>query len=148
MLAPIKLMSQMTRKSTLCKGRIGHYEVEGSLYMKHNYEFANIAYGGMIGLTFRRGEPENVDMDKVREAYEVLKRQHPLLQRYSLPQRAEQILEYHVQEHNQHIRVNNNWRDHILMPSEGVNPNAAEVNYNDLVMGNAWLINVFFLFLV
>lgn len=32
MLSPIKLMTQMTRKSTLCTGRIGHYEVKGSIY--------------------------------------------------------------------------------------------------------------------
>ena len=32
LLSPIKLMTQMTRTSTVCSGRIGHYEIEESIY--------------------------------------------------------------------------------------------------------------------
>jgi hypothetical protein len=30
-------MTQMTRKTTLCKGRIGYYQTQRAMYIKHNY---------------------------------------------------------------------------------------------------------------
>ena len=29
-------------------GRIGHYEVSGAVNLRHNYEFAEMAYGGTL----------------------------------------------------------------------------------------------------
>ncbi|CAO3639536.1 unnamed protein product [Mucor hiemalis] len=56
-LSPIRLMSQVTRKSTLYNGRIGHYEMKGGVYSTPNCEFAEMAYGGTLGLFFERGTP-------------------------------------------------------------------------------------------
>lgn len=97
-LSPIKLMSQMTRKSAVYRGRIGHYELKGYVQLKHNYEFASMAYGGTLGLSFRRGtELENVDMGRVQEAYCELAEMNPLFfKNYMNIDRAESVVEYHV----------------------------------------------------
>lgn len=53
-------MIQITRKSTLLNGRIGYYEVSGAVNLKHNYEFAEMAYGGTLGLFYQRGNSANI----------------------------------------------------------------------------------------
>ncbi|KAG2191493.1 hypothetical protein INT47_013068 [Mucor saturninus] len=78
-------MSQITRKSTLLPGRIGHYEVKGTIYATHNYESAEMAYGGTLGLFFQRGDPTNIRKTKVKQEYQALQRVHPLLVRNDLP---------------------------------------------------------------
>ncbi|KAG0827569.1 hypothetical protein G6F17_014188 [Rhizopus arrhizus] len=85
-LSPIKLMSQITRKSTLSHGRIGHFELKGPMYTTHNYEFAEMAYGGTLSLFFVRGDPAMIRKQKVEEAYRALQTMHPLLSRYDMPE--------------------------------------------------------------
>lgn len=101
-LSPIKIMSQITRKSTVTSGRIGHYEMKGYLGLKNNYElFASMAYGGMIGLQFRRGL-QKVDMDRVKEAYCVLCETNPLLAQYILDlDKVKDTVEYNIRQNNQ-----------------------------------------------
>ncbi|CAO0792295.1 unnamed protein product [Mucor circinelloides] len=102
-LSPIKIMSQITRKSTVTSGRIGHYEMKGYLGLKNNYElFASMAYGGMIGLQFRRGL-QKVDMDRVKEAYCVLFCEtNPLLAQYILDlDKVKDTVEYNIRQNNQ-----------------------------------------------
>lgn len=135
MLSPVKLLTQMTRKRTLTNGKIGHQEIKGSIYMKHSFEFANVVFGGMLGLNFRRGIPQHVKMYKVRRAFEDLQHTHPLLAYCDYTEDMANIVEYHIRKNNQHIRVNDHWRDQILMPSEGINPNAANVPLNNLMVG-------------
>jgi hypothetical protein len=47
-------MTQITRKGILSTDRIGHYEVKGSVFTTHNFEFAEMAYGGTLGLFFQK----------------------------------------------------------------------------------------------
>lgn len=92
-------MTQMTRKSTLCTGRIGHYEVQGSIYMRQNYEFPEVAYGGTLGLAFEHdSENTRFDVENVRRAYQALQQTHPLLRQYDF--RMEEVMEFHVRENN------------------------------------------------
>lgn len=105
------------------------------MYALHNYEFATLAYGGTLGVTFERNSLNNVNYPLLEEAFRQLQDQHPLLRRYQLPERAQFLTEYHLRENNSNVRVNANWNHQHLLPSEGVNANAAEVNYNDLVKG-------------
>ncbi|CEP08738.1 hypothetical protein [Parasitella parasitica] len=83
-ISPIKLMTQITRKSNSKKGVIGHYEVSGAIGVKHNFEFAEMAYVSTLGLYYRRGDPQIINKRKVTAAYEALKNVHPLLRRYEL----------------------------------------------------------------
>ncbi|KAI9468302.1 MAG: hypothetical protein EXX96DRAFT_464642, partial [Benjaminiella poitrasii] len=135
MLSPIKLMTQMTRKSSIYKGRIGHYEIKGSLYMKHSYEFPAVAYGGSIGLTFTKGEPGNVNIENVKNAFQTLQQTNPLLHSYNSRDRLLQVIEYHLQQNGQYIQANQGWKNNIILNSEDVNPIAAELKINNLLMG-------------
>lgn len=102
--------------------------------MRQNYKFSEVAYGGTLGLAFERGsENSNINLDNVTRAYQELQQTHSLLRRYDF--RMEEVMEFHVRENNQHVRANNHWKHHILMPGEQVNPNAAEMPSNDLPMG-------------
>lgn len=49
--------SQITRKSTLHKGCIGHFELTRGIYSTHDYEFAEMAYSGTLNLFYQRGDP-------------------------------------------------------------------------------------------
>ena len=134
MLSPIKLMSQITRKSTITTGRIGHYEMKGYVALDSNYEFASVAYGGMIGLPFQRGL-RHVDLDRVKAAYVDLCRTNTLLSQYVLDmEKAKETVEYHVREHQKYINLEG-WRDNMLLPTESVAPMAAQVPFNSLVAG-------------
>lgn len=136
MLSPIKLMSNIVRKRTVTNARIGHYELSGSIYLRHNYEFPEVAYGGMNGLQFQRDDHNlNIDMERIRRVFLLLQQTHYVLQSYTLPQNMEQVIQYHIRENNQHVRVNNNWRDYMMMTDEGVNPMAAEIDMAGLIMG-------------
>lgn len=136
-------MSQMTRKSSIYRGRIGHYELKGYVQLRHNYEFASMAYGGTLGLSFRRGaELENVDMSRVQEAYRELADMNPLLKNYVNINRAESVVDYHVRENQQYVSLNNSWRDNILMPNKSVAPLAGIAALNELVVGYCHQIRV------
>lgn len=130
-------MTQLTRKSTIHTGRIGHYELKGYIGLKHNYEFASMAYGGTLGLSPRRGsELEKVDMGNVQDAYRLLCEHCPLLLVYLTDlKKAESVVEYHVKENDKYVRLNDNWRDHIMMPNESVSPLAAANELNELIIG-------------
>lgn len=138
-LACVQLMSQITRESTIASGRIGHFELAGYIQLKHCYEFANMIYGGMLGLPFRRGnELENFDMEKVRTAYRLLCEHNPMLLNYLTNlDMAESIVEHHVKENSKHhVSTIDNWRDHIMMPNKRVGPFLiASVPLNQLVIG-------------
>ncbi|KAI8321027.1 hypothetical protein EDC96DRAFT_556060 [Choanephora cucurbitarum] len=107
-LSPIKLMTQITRKSTLLNGRIGHYEVSGAVGLKHNYEFAEMAYGA-----------------------------HPLLARYKLQPLMYSLVNYHIKENAKHIgiRRRNEWPNNYLLPEDTVHPQASEPEFEDLYIG-------------
>ncbi|CEP19844.1 hypothetical protein [Parasitella parasitica] len=84
-ISPIKLMTQIKRKSNSTKDVIGHYyEVSEAIGIKHNFEFAEMAYGSTLGLYYRRGDPEIINKRKVTAAYEAQEIVHPLLRRYEL----------------------------------------------------------------
>lgn len=128
-------MSQITRKSTLRHGRIGHYEVKGTLYATHNYEFAEMAYGGTLGLFFQRGDPATIRKEKVQEAYQILQRSHPLLARYKLPKLTYSLINYHVSENKKHVGIDKDWINNILFSKDDVNPQATDVEFKDLIIG-------------
>lgn len=127
-------MSQITRKSTVISGRIGHYEMKGYLNVKSNYEFASMAYGGMIGLQYQRGLRQ-FDMERVKAAYLLLCERNPLLAQYITDlDKAQETVEYHIHENDRYINLES-WRDNMLLPTESVAPMAAQVPLNDLVVG-------------
>ncbi|KAL9541398.1 hypothetical protein PS6_010322, partial [Mucor atramentarius] len=87
----------MTRKSTR-GGRLGHFEISGYMQLKQNYEFGSMLYGGMLGLAIRRGV-QNVNMERVQEAYRSLCQLNPMLRQYIQDiRKAETIVQYQVEE--------------------------------------------------
>ncbi|KAI9364545.1 hypothetical protein BD770DRAFT_417754 [Pilaira anomala] len=134
-LSPIKLMSQITRRSTLRHGRIGHYEVKGTMYATHNYEFAELCYGGTLGLFFQRGDPTNIRKSKVLDAYRALQRVHPLLARYNLPKLTYSLVNYHISENKKHVGIDKGWVNNVLFSKDDVNPQASDVEFKDLIIG-------------
>ncbi|EIE88733.1 hypothetical protein RO3G_13444 [Rhizopus delemar RA 99-880] len=134
-LSPIKLVSQITRKSTLVHGRIGHYEVKGPMYTTHNYEFAEMAYGGTLSLFFVRGDPAIIRKKKVEDAYRALQRTHSLLSRYDMPKLTFSLVNYHVSENKKHVSIDKGWLNNALFANENVNPQAAYVEFKDLIIG-------------
>lgn len=134
-LSPIKLMCQITRKSSLYTGNLGHYELKGSMYSTHNYEFAEMAYGGTLSLFYQRGDPRNINKAKVQAAYRALQAVNPLIARYRMPKLTYSLINYHVEENREHIRVDNHWQNNALFANDDTNPQAANVDFNDLIIG-------------
>lgn len=128
-------MSQITRKSTLYTGRIGHYELKGSLFNAHNYEFAEMAYGGTLSLFYQRGDPSSINKAKVISAYEALKKVNPLIARYELPKLTYSLVNYHIKENKHYIGVAKGWKNNALFAKDDTNPQAADVEFNDLIIG-------------
>ena len=127
-------MTQITRKSTIMNGRIGHYQVSGAVNLKLNYEFAEMAYGGTLGLFYQRGDPSNIRKSKVIDAYSALQKTHPLLARYDLQPLMYSLVNYHIKENSQYIGVRrrNNWPNNYLFPEDTVHPQASETGFQDL----------------
>lgn len=127
-------MTQITRKSTIMNGRIGHYQVSGSVNLRHNYEFAEMAYGGTLGLFYQRGDPSIIRKSKVTAAYSALQRTHPLLSRYDLQPLMYSLVNYHIKENSKYIGVRrgNNWPNNYLLPEDTVHPQASETGFQDL----------------
>lgn len=135
-LSPIKLMSQVTRKSTLYNGRIGHYEVSGAMYRTLNYEFPEMLYGETLSLFFQRGDPAMINKKKVRDAFDKLQITHPLLSRFKLPKLTYSLVNYHISENKKHIGIKtNDWQNNALFAQEDTNPQATDVEFNDLIIG-------------
>lgn len=128
-------MSQITRKSTLTHGRIGHFEVKGPMYTTHNYEFAEMAYGGTLSLFFVRGDPAMIRKKNVEDAYKALQATHPLLSRYDLPKLTFSLVNYHVSENKRHVDIDKGWLNNALFANEDVNPQASDVEFKDLIIG-------------
>ena len=128
-------MTQITRKGTLSTGRIGHYEVKGHIFTKHNYEHAEMAYGGVLGLFFQKGDIAGVNKQKVQDAYASLQATHPLLARYRLQNLTYSLVNYHVKHNRDYIGVNEGFRNNMLMPVENPHAEAAGHNFADLIIG-------------
>lgn len=128
-------MSQITRKSTLHTGRIGHFELTGTMYSTHNYEFAEMAYGGTLSLFYQRGDPRMIDRAKVQAAYAALQRVNPLLARYSLPKLTYSLVNYHVEENKRHVGINEGWQNNALFGNDDTSPQASDVDFYDLLIG-------------
>lgn len=130
-------MTQITRKSTIMNGRIGHYEVSGSINLRHNYEFAELSYGGTLGLFYQKGDPANIRKTKVTAAYTALQATHPLLARYNLQPLMYSLVNYHIKENSKYIGVRrqNQWPNNYLFSDDTVNPQASETNFKDLYIG-------------
>lgn len=96
-----------------------------------------MAYGGMLGILYERGsEKKNVDINKVKMAFDELCNYNQMLSRYNSRQKLEQVVEFHIRESNQHFRVNDHWKNHILMPPDSVDPNASEHEFYELIIGH------------
>lgn len=141
-LSPIKLMTQITRKSTIVNGRIGHYELSRAVKLRHNYEFAEMAYGGNLGLFYERtAERKNIRKKKIVDAYAALQETHPLLARYELEPLKYSLVNYHIKENSKYIgqRKKKNgevsWPNNMVFSEDTVNPQASEVNFSDLYVG-------------
>ncbi|KAG1038428.1 hypothetical protein G6F43_012689 [Rhizopus delemar] len=134
-LSPVRLMTQITRKSTLYNGVIGHYEMRGAVFTTPSYEFAEMAYGGTLGLFYQRDDPAKINKDKVVAAYSALQRTHPLIARYQLPKLTYELVNYHIIQNKKHVGVEEGWTNNILFSNDDINPQATDVEFNDLLIG-------------
>lgn len=96
-----------------------------------------MAYGGMLSLFFQRGDPKYINKRKVKAAFDALQKKHPLLARYSLPALTYSLINYHiVQEDQKHIGTKeNSWQNNALFAMDDTNPQATDVVFNDLIIG-------------
>jgi hypothetical protein len=102
----------------------------------HNYEFAEMAYGGTLSLFFQRGDPSAINKTKVQNVFKALQAVNPLLTRYTLPKLTYSLVNYHVKENRKHIGAAANWKNHALFAMEDTNPQATDVDFNDLIIGH------------
>jgi hypothetical protein len=109
--------------------------MQGTMSSMHNYEFAQMAYGGTLSLFFRRGDPESISIEKVKAVYNALQVTSPLLARYKLPKLTYSLVNYHVTENKNHIGAASNWKNNALFAMEDVNPQATDVDFKDLIIG-------------
>lgn len=116
-------------------GTIGHYQLTGAVNILHNFEFAEMAYGGTLGLYYLRGDPRTINKARVTAAYEALKRSHPLLQRYDLPKLTKSLVNYHIKESSKFIGRRQGWPHIGLFDENNINPEAADVEFSDLIIG-------------
>ncbi|KAI9273457.1 hypothetical protein EDC94DRAFT_580417 [Helicostylum pulchrum] len=131
-LSPIKLMTQIKRKGALSTGRIGHYEVKGSVFTTHNYEFAEMAYAGVLGLFFQKGEIAGINKHSVKQAYAALQNTHPLLGGYSLQELTNSLVSYHVTHNRDYVDVCEGFRNNMLNPHS----EATGHEFADLIIGS------------
>ncbi|KAI7889655.1 uncharacterized protein EV154DRAFT_466981 [Mucor mucedo] len=96
------------------------------MYATHNYEFAEMAYGGTSGLFFQRGDPANIRKTKVKQAYQALQRVHSLLARNDLPKLTYALVSYHVSENKKHVGIDKRWVNNALFSINDVNPQCHE----------------------
>ncbi|KAG2210441.1 hypothetical protein INT47_002383 [Mucor saturninus] len=134
-LSPLKLMSQITRRATLYNGRIEHYELKGAMFNTHNYEFAELAYGGTLSLFYQRGDPAVINKIKVTAAYEALEKVNPLIARYQLPKLTYALVNYHISENKQYVGAAEGWKNNALFAKDDTNPQATDVEFTDLIIG-------------
>ncbi|KAI9329207.1 hypothetical protein BD770DRAFT_477951 [Pilaira anomala] len=109
-----KMRDQFVYPGTLSTGRIGHYEVKGHIFTNHNYEHAEMAYGGVLGLFFQKGDIAGVNKQKVKDAYSALQATHPLLARYRLQNLTYSLVNYHVKHNRDYIAAGHNFADLII----------------------------------
>lgn len=137
-------MNQLVRKKTLGTSRIGHYELSGSVWATHNYEFSEMAYSGTLGVFFQNTDAssqQTIDKDRVRSAYASLQAVHALLRRYDLQPLVMSLVNYHISQNGDRVGAPSGWQNNILLSVEETNPQAAECNFNDLLIGTdsrAW----------
>ncbi|CAO3645520.1 unnamed protein product [Mucor hiemalis] len=134
-ISPIKISTQITRKSNMNSGTIGHYQLTGAVDILHNFEFAKMAYGGTLGLYYLRGDPRTINKARVTAAYKALKRSHPLLKRYDLPKLTKSLVNYHIKESSKFIGRRQGWPHIGLFDENNINPEAADVEFSDLIIG-------------
>lgn len=136
-LSPIKLMTQITRKGTLGKAaRIGHYEVNGTMFTTHNFEYAEMAYGGSLGLFFQKGEIAGINKQRISLAYAALQQTHPLLARYNLQKLTCNLVNYHINHNREYIGVSEGFRNSMLLPLEDTHAEAVGHDVQDLIIGS------------
>lgn len=94
-----------------------------------------MAYGGTLSLFFQRGDPANINKEKVQQAYRALQNVHPLLARYDLPKLTYSLVNYHVHENKKHVGADKGWVNNALFANDDVNPQASDVDFKDLIIG-------------
>lgn len=130
-------MTQITRKGKLGGGRIGHYEVKGSVFTTHNFEFAEMAYGGTLGLFFQKKDRDaHINKEKVRAAYSALQLTHPLLARYDLEQLRNNLVNYHLTHNKEYIASRMvTFGNNMAMPTETPHSEAVGHDLANLMIG-------------
>jgi hypothetical protein len=90
--------------------------MKGTFSKAPNFEFAEMAYGGMLSIFYQRGDSGSFNKKKVVAAFKALQKKHPLLARYELPKLTYALVKYHfVQRDQKYIGTNdNNWKNNAL----------------------------------
>lgn len=138
-LSPIKIMSQTTRKLSSSRVFCGHYEVSGSIWTRHNLEFAQMLYGGALGIPYVREMMANMNLERVREAFQALLQANAWLHPYrTMPvaERMQVMFEEHVRGASRdHPQASFGWTHNYAMPANDVNPQAGEQSFDNLLLG-------------
>ncbi|KAI8385062.1 uncharacterized protein BYT42DRAFT_492900 [Radiomyces spectabilis] len=137
-LSPVKLMCQITRKKAITSGRMGHYELSGSMWAVHNYEFAKMAYEGTLGVFFQTGRVRDLCVTKIRRVWNILVGLNPLLRRYEEPEVAVNLIEYHLRVNNDRLGAPTGWSNRIALPPHDVAPATGDTGFEagDLRIGH------------
>ncbi|KAG1112857.1 hypothetical protein G6F42_014621 [Rhizopus arrhizus] len=138
-LSPVKTMSQTTRNLSSSRVFCGHYEVSGSIWTHHNLEFSQMLYGGALGIPYVRDMMANINLERVREAFQALLQTNAWLHPYrTMPvaERMQVMFEDHVRAANRDHPQTSFGRTHnYAMPANDVHPQAGEQSFANLLFG-------------
>lgn len=76
-----------------------------------------------------------IDTRRVQEAYKALQDVNPLLTRNKLPKLTYSLVNYHVSENRKHVGSAVDWKSNALFAMEDTNSQSADVDFNDLLIG-------------
>ncbi|EIE81237.1 hypothetical protein RO3G_05942 [Rhizopus delemar RA 99-880] len=109
--------------------------MRGAIFTTPSYELAEMAYGGTLGLFYQRDHPAKINKDKVVAAYSALQRTQPLIVPCQLPKLTYELVNYHIIQNKKHVGVAEGWTNNTLFSNDDINPQATDVEFNDLLIG-------------
>ncbi|KAL9547020.1 hypothetical protein PS6_007363 [Mucor atramentarius] len=69
-LSRIKIMPRATRRQSQAQSFLGHYQLAGNIWTRHNYQFHQLLHSGSLGILLQPAGP--IDWQKVGRAFQHL----------------------------------------------------------------------------
>lgn len=137
-LAPLKLMSKMTRMTSSNRAYCGQYQVSGSMWTERNLEFSEVMYAGTLGMPYVKNLRQHVDYTKIQQSFDELCELNPRLREFNRPEVQQIYARFALAKVTQRgdPLPQGTWPMNYLMPMGDVVPNAADRILDDLTLGS------------